>query len=117
MCAAKFIEGFTMLLASSCKRWRCGHVAYVGGWEVNAGFYTQSFFFLEPQTTKDSLGLSSVSPPTQRGYLTVKYHGLTPETQLFPSLGTTGYYCLLIFIVIIQIHVSVPYWDIHQPLY
>lgn len=45
MCAAKFIEGFTMLLASSCKRWRCGHVAYVGGWEVNAGFYTQSFFF------------------------------------------------------------------------
>lgn len=91
MCAAKFIEGFTMLLASSCKRWRCGHVAYVGGWEVNAGFYTQSvFFFLEPQTTKDSLGLSSVSPPTQRGYLTVKYHGLTPETA-WEQLGITVY--------------------------
>lgn len=50
-----------------------------GGGRLMLAFYTQSFF-LEPQTTKDSLGLSSVSPPTQRGYLTVKYHGLTPET-------------------------------------
>lgn len=80
MCAAKFIEGFTMLLASSCKRWRCGRVAYVGGGRLMLAFIPSLFFFVEPQTTKDSLGLSSVSPPTQRGYLTVKYHGLTPET-------------------------------------
>lgn len=52
--------------------------------------FIPSLFFLEPQTTKDSLGLSSVSPPTQRGYLTVKYQGLTPETA-WEQLGITVY--------------------------
>lgn len=67
MCAAKFIEGFTMLLASSCKRWRCGHVAYVGGWEVNAGFYTQSFFFFRTTNHQgQSRSVISEPPHTER---------------------------------------------------
>lgn len=88
------------MLLNSLKASRCYslHLARDGGvamWHMSGGgrlmlaFYTQSFF-LEPQTTKDSLGLSSVSPPTQRGYLTVKYHGLTPETA-WEQLGITVY--------------------------
>lgn len=64
-------------------------------WHMSGGgrlmlAFIPSLFFLEPQTTKDSLGLSSVSPPTQRGYLTVKYQGLTQETA-WEQLGITVY--------------------------
>lgn len=66
MCAAKFIEGFTMLLASSCKRWRCGRVAYVGGGRLMLAFIPSLFFFRTTNHQGQSRSVISEPPHTER---------------------------------------------------